>query len=253
MRIVHLSDLHMRYHLGGASGIPERRSRGVAALLRTATPTIRDLAPDLIVLSGDLLEFPRSDADSRHPFDPIPGARRDLVYLRRWLEELAVPHVVIPGNHDDMALVEEVFHPSGTRDLGGYRLVTFHDPEDADHVPHRTGRQRERFEQVLADPTSPPQIHLQHYLIWPPYRDGYPYAYADAEALAEQIVGSGNVRLVLSGHYHEGVPPLRLGDTWFAAAPAFCEPPYIFWAYDLAEDVLQHSAYHLAPKPGSHA
>jgi hypothetical protein len=122
-------------------------------------------------------------------------------------------------------------------------------------VPHRQGRERERFEQVLADPTSPPQIHLQHYLIWPPYRDGYPYAYADAEVLAEEIVGQrlgvGNVRLVLSGHYHEGVPPLRRGDTWFAAAPAFCEHPYSFWVYDLLEDALRHSVHCLAPERGA--
>ncbi|MBC7237723.1 MAG: metallophosphoesterase, partial [Chloroflexi bacterium] len=237
MRIVHLSDLHMRYHLAGESTIARRRSRSVAALLLAARDRVAALAPDLIVVTGDVLEYPSHLDETPDVHD---RGRQDLLLVKEWLDSLATRYCVLPGNHDHRGLVEEVFGPSTQFDLGGHRVITFHDEEDAHHVPHRLGRERRRFEAALADAASPLQIHVQHFLLWPPYRDEYPYAYEDAEELAEAIALSGQVRLALSGHYHEGIPPQRLGHTWFATAPAFCQDPHPFWAYDLQETGLEH-------------
>ena len=61
----------------------------------------------------------------------------------------------------------------------------------------------------------------------------YPHTYGDGEWMRDMIVGSGNVRLVLSGHYHRGVPLFRVKDTFFATVPSFCEAPHPFWIYEL--------------------
>jgi hypothetical protein len=116
-------------------------------------------------------------------------------------------------------------------------VLVFDDDQDADYVPHRRGESRERFVAALADADSLPQIHIQHYVVWPDIVEhNYPYTYADGDAMVEAIVGSGLVRLVLSGHYHAGIEPKQIGQTWFVTVPAFCESPYPVWFYDLDED-----------------
>ena len=58
MRIAHISDLHMRYHPPGTSALTSRQSRRVPELLMVALHSIRAQSPDLLVLSGDLLDYP---------------------------------------------------------------------------------------------------------------------------------------------------------------------------------------------------
>lgn len=70
-RIAHISDLHF-----GATDI-----NVVAGLLRELT----ELGPDLIVVSGDLTQRAR-----RHEFQAA----------REFLDELASPKLIVPGNHD---------------------------------------------------------------------------------------------------------------------------------------------------------
>lgn len=229
MRIVHFSDLHLRKHLPGSSSIRSRHSRRVPALLEAAVPRVNAIEPDLVVVSGDLLDFPLGErADPRF----IALGLADLGLIAEQITRLDSPVIVIPGNHDETSLCWRVLERVTDRSVAGYHVLVFHDGEDASHVPHRLGRERERFERVLSAPDSP-QIHVQHYVVWPRLDEGYPHTYADGEQLRQQIVDSGNVRLVVSGHYHLGVTPFRAGDTWFATVPAFCEAPYRLWIYDL--------------------
>jgi hypothetical protein len=69
--------------------------------------------------------------------------------------------------------------------------------------------------------------------------EGYPHSYGDAEWMLDEIVKSGRVRLVLSGHYHWGVRPFELGGVYFATAPAFAEAPHPFWLYEVGSDGVQ--------------
>ena len=69
--IVHLSDLHF-------GRVDER-------LLAPITETIRGIAPDLVVVSGDLTQRARSS---------------QFRQARRFLDGLPEPQVVVPGNHD---------------------------------------------------------------------------------------------------------------------------------------------------------
>jgi 3',5'-cyclic-AMP phosphodiesterase len=235
MRIVHLTDLHLRHNLPGTSSIPKRRSRVVLGLLERAVTRLPDLQPDLVAVTGDLLDYPLEyRADPR--FRSL--ARKDLIAMRQLLDQAACPVIVLPGNHDLEDLCRQVFAPDPECAIAGHRVLTFQDRQGQGYVPYRVGRERERFAAALEDDDPRPQVHLQHYVVWPRLNGNYPYSYADAEALQERITRSGRVRLVLQGHYHRGVEPLAVGDTWFAVTPALCEAPYRYWVYELADSGL---------------
>ena len=69
--LVHLSDLHF--------------GRVDQALLLPLTDLIQRLAPDLLVVSGDLTQRARA---------------QEFVAARAFLDTLLIPRVVVPGNHD---------------------------------------------------------------------------------------------------------------------------------------------------------
>jgi 3',5'-cyclic AMP phosphodiesterase CpdA len=244
MRIVHISDLHLRHHLPGTPENLVGHSRAMPQLFERALARIRQLAPDLLVLSGDLLECPfEAFADP----DLQALARQDLHLIAGLLAGVDVPIALVHGNHDHPALVAEVYgsYPDDFA-CGAYRVLAFADDEGPGHVPQRTGAARDRFLAALADTQSPPQIHVQHFVVWPERNEGYPYTYGDGAQLRDQIVASGNVRLVLSGHYHAGVPPLFDKGVTFATVPAFVVPPHPFWVYDLdASGEVHHRSYQL--------
>ncbi|HEY65770.1 MAG TPA: hypothetical protein G4O02_14490 [Caldilineae bacterium] len=249
MKIAHLSDLHLRHHLPGTSVLPQRLSRAVPGLLEQAVRRIREEQPDLLVVTGDLLDYPLDALD-----DPEMQARgeRDLHLIADILRTAGCPCIVVYGNHDHPELVRRVFAPLPTdRVLNDYRLLCFHDEEAADHFPERRGRELQRFIQALSDAESPPQIHIQHYLVWPERNEGYPHTYREAEELYDHIVKSGLVRLVLSGHYHRGILPFREGDTYFAIVPAFAESPHPYWIYQLdASDFHWHERIIMSTQGG---
>ncbi|WP_298212081.1 metallophosphoesterase [Ferrimicrobium sp.] len=84
-RIVHVSDLH--YELA-----PERLKPGVRQLLDQSVPILKETHPDLVVVTGDLTSYGCFD-------------RNQLVGVHRWLEELGLAYLAIPGNHDFSANV----------------------------------------------------------------------------------------------------------------------------------------------------
>lgn len=224
MRIVQISDLHLRHRLPGASGIEGRLSRAVPEKLDEAVSALRRDPPDLLALTGDIIDFPFDAWD-----DPamLKKGRADLEAVRERIERVGCPWVAFAGNHEPAALVRDVFGTQeADRIVAGHRVLVFEDQEGEGHVPRRTGSERDRFERALRDKASPPQVHLQHFVVWPERNEGYPHTYADGEAMRKAICASGVVRAVLSGHYHPGVPPTRIDGTTFAVAPAFCEAPH---------------------------
>ncbi|MCD6518911.1 MAG: metallophosphoesterase [Anaerolineae bacterium] len=236
MKIVHLSDLHFRFHLPGTSPIPRRKSRQVRDLLPRMLAQAASFSPDLGVLTGDLLDFPTIPSYSRQGSPLKELAHQDLNWLAQVLGESGYPWIVIPGNHDPQDLVESIWGKRGECVLGGYRFVCFYDREGEGHVPHRCGAEWVKFRQAL-EKKDLPQVHLQHFLICPEKNEGYPHTYAEALDLLRCIEEKGNlVRLVLCGHYHPGVKPFWKGRTLFSVVPAFCEEPHRYRTYLLEED-----------------
>jgi len=244
MKIAHITDLHLRHYLPGTAIITKRLSRRMPELFAQAVARISAESPDLAVLSGDLLDFPMCGLCEPQL---IEEGRRDLELIAEQLKTLRCPCVVIPGNHDAPRLVRDAFADTpGDFERAGFRVVTFDDSEVDNNVPQRLGAEREKFLAVTADARSLPQIHVQHYIVWPPRDEGYPHTYREHESMLATILESGRVRMVLSGHYHAGIEPVEKEGTLFAAAPAFCDPPHRWWIYDVAEDAFDWRECNLA-------
>lgn len=243
MRIVQLTDLHLRHHLPGTASVATRLSRAMPEHFAKALRHIRDLAPDLLVLSGDLTDYPLDLLD-----DPTTQAqgRKDLEVIAALLADLPFAVAAVHGNHDHPALFSEVFgHLPNDQVINGYRVLTFRDDEGENHVPVRVGTEQARFRAALDDPASPPQIHIQHYIVWPERNEEYPHTYGAGAQMREAMIASGNVRLVLSGHLHRGVPLFFDKGVWFATARAFTEAPHPYYLYEITNGEVTSRTYTL--------
>jgi predicted MPP superfamily phosphohydrolase len=243
MRIAHISDPHLRHHLPGTASIPTRLSRAMPERFAAALEQIRALNPDLLVISGDLIDYPLDALD-----DPTAQeqGRKDYALIAGLLADLPFAIVIVRGNHDHPNLFAELFGEVATEQVvQGYRVLAFNDDEGAHFVPERVGQESARFRTALADTASLPQIHIQHYVVWPERNDDYPHTYGRGAEMRDAIIASGNVLLVLCGHYHVGVPLFLDKGVWFATARAFAEAPHPFYLYDLDEEGVTSRAFTL--------
>ncbi|MEE2656988.1 MAG: metallophosphoesterase [Candidatus Latescibacterota bacterium] len=233
MRIVHISDFHLRHHLPGTSEVPSRCSRKMPHMLEGVVQWIGSMEDvDLIAVTGDLVDYPFKQMD-----DPaiLEQGRQDLRLLAQLLERLPVTTAIVYGNHDHPGLFRDVFCVPPSQHVGGARVVSFFDEEGEQSVPERVGKQRRNFDELLGDGDALPVIHLQHYLTAPVRDDGWPHTYRDGEIMCDQLISDSRYHLVLQGHYHPGITPFCAGGrAWFSTVPAFCEPPHVFRVYDLA-------------------
>ncbi len=244
MKIAHLSDFHLRHHLPGHSLLARRRSRLMPALLRLALGKIASHRPDILAVTGDLVDFPFYAMD-----DPgaIAQGRRDLQLIRAILDQAPCPVAYLYGNHDHPASFLEVFADQALdRTVGDYRLLTLLDDEIRDNTAERRGDSRALFAAALADGDPRSQIHLQHYMVFPERDQGYPHNYREATALHEASAASGKVHLCLSGHYHHGAELQRRDGVYYATARAFCEAPHPYHLYELAGATISAQEYHVA-------
>lgn len=220
-------------------------------ILRRTLERIVEQRPDLVVVTGDLLDVPDdwlTDPEAV-PAEAFDQAAEDYRLILDRLEQTGLTWCAIAGNHDWEHPFRRVFgsRPEELR-LGGYRFVLFDDHEGEGHLPQRRGLSRERMEACLADADDSPQVHVQHYVIWPVLESSqliWPYNYADSEQLAERVAGSGRVRLSLSGHFHDGTAMTHLGETAFSVAPALARPPYAWRVYELDGDDVRMREYAL--------
>jgi hypothetical protein len=216
-------------------------------LIDLAISEIRQQSPDVLAVTGDLVDTPFYGMDDSASQE---RARKDQMLLREIIDPVGCPVLYLFGNHDHPKVFQDVFadqNPDVT--IGGYRFLSFYDEEVTDNCAERIGEQRKRFESVLADGDPTPQIHLQHYMIWPENNRGYPHSYRKAAEMKSQIVSSGKVRLSLSGHFHGGVDAFEEDGTWFATTRAFCEHPHPFRFYELDGNNVQQSEHTLGPRP----
>lgn len=242
MRIAHLSDFHFRHRVGHETQNEPQRNGDLRRRMETAMVRVNAQQPDLLVLSGDLIDYPLDALDDP---DTLALGLADYRFLRELLSTVHCPIAAVPGNHDHPALFDDI---SG--DLGpdfpcaGHRVLCFFDAEDETHLPHRQGLDRERMHGALTDSDPAPQIHIQHFLLWPHLQEDYPYNYPDHAELRRALTESGKARLSLSGHYHLGFAPVCVEGVTYAGVPAFCEPPHPLWLYELSADGVQLTEIH---------
>ena len=249
MRIAHISDFHLRYHLPGESLVEKRRSRQMPDLLRLAVPQINALQPDLLAVTGDLVDYPLDALDDP---DAIAKGDEDLLLIREIIDGANCPVAYLYGNHDHPARYRVLFaDQQPDRTIGDYRLLTFLDDEVHASQAQRLDDARQLFNTALSDADHRPQIHLQHYMIFPERNEGYPHNYREATDLQQAIAASGKVRLCLSGHCHQGADLQQQDGIYYATARAFCESPHPFRIYDLEGEEAKQSEYYVeAPSEG---
>ncbi|HIL08907.1 MAG TPA: hypothetical protein EYG11_09425 [Candidatus Latescibacteria bacterium] len=246
VRIAHLSDFHLRHHLAGTSLVAQRQSRQMPALLHQAIAQISALQPDLLAITGDLVDYPLDALDDSAT---IAKGEQDLLLIRKIIEQAACPVAYLYGNHDHPARYRVLFADQDPdRTISDYRLLTFLDDEVRDNTAERLGASRQLFDTALADADPRPQIHLQHYMIFPEHNEGYPHSYREAADLQAAIATSCKVRLSLSGHFHQGADLQSQDGTCYATARAFCEAPHPYRIYDIGDTSVKQREYYVQPR-----
>jgi len=179
--IAHLSDLH----LGSQYFVPN--------LLDRTLVEVNDLAPDVVVVTGDLTHM---------------GYRHECREAREYLDRLACPDVlVVPGNHDSRnvgyAHFERLFatRQAMVRKPGVTILGVDSTEPDLDYG--RIGRHRYQWirEAFMERPEDVKIFMLHHHLLPIPGTGRERNIVNDAGDVLEVLVECG-VDLVLSGHKH---------------------------------------------------
>jgi 3',5'-cyclic AMP phosphodiesterase CpdA len=198
MRILHLSDFHLR-----GDGALSFRKVDTAYWLHVAVEHLRSLPwkPDALVLTGDL-------ADS--------GDERAYVLLRDALSRLDMPIYLLPGNHDRRDRMRAILGPwcasdetfphrlCQTVEGGPVRLVLLDSIEPGSHSGHCPDAMADWLHrQLQRKPQTPALVFLHH----PPFLTGMgamDEPFDNAQALAAVLQQAPWARLCC-GHMHRPI------------------------------------------------
>ena len=174
--LAQLSDPHMRLP-------PEDEGSGEALAAAVRSVLALDPLPEAVIVTGDL-------ADGAQP------AEYDRV--RELLEPLPMPVHVLPGNHDDSAVVEAdyVVRVGELRLIGCDSTIPGHDDGelDLDWLAARLAEDRE----------TPTIVAMHHAPILTGIGGLDAIGLRNREALAALLERSPQVRRVIAGHVHRG-------------------------------------------------
>jgi len=158
--------------------------------------------PDLLVITGDLVDF-------GHPLE--------YAHLRRLLQPLAMPYVLVPGNHDDRAALRAAFFDHHYLPTDGFLHYAIDDRYalrivGLDTVVPGEGRgelcqARLRWiSQTLAARPQTPTLVLMHH---PPFMCGIEHmeriGLTGIDAFADILRQHPQVQAVLCGHLHRNI------------------------------------------------
>jgi 3',5'-cyclic AMP phosphodiesterase CpdA len=189
--IAQISDLHFGRHS--------------AAAAEDLLASLRETEPDLVVLSGDLTQRAR---------------RSQFIVARKFLDRIAQPKLVVPGNHDIPLynLFQRFFNPFAkyrryisplTGDLFSNAEIAVLGLNTARRFTHKSGRvSNEQIAQVRRTFSQvPPGIFkvlaTHHPLGYP--NDERPRELAGRSALALDAIAAVGVHLLMSGHHHRAL------------------------------------------------
>jgi Icc protein len=169
-------------------------------------------SPDLVVATGDIVQD-----ESRAGYERF----RDV--MRRF----GVPIICVPGNHDDPALMAEIFHRApfslcGEVRIGPWSIIaisTFLVGEDAGGL----GKARlESLDSALREHSGQHVLVCMHHHPLPMgsrWLDGV--ALRDASEFLKVLDQHDNVRAVVCGHVHQQSHQIR-NNVHFLSAPSTC-------------------------------
>jgi len=223
-------------HFGeDAAGSRRRCSIGDVLLERAVRRTNALIRPDVVLVLGDLVD----DSDAA---DVAPR----LQALKRSLDRLEAPYLVIPGNHDPAPerFYDVLPRPGGIEDIAGVRFLAFVDREQPGYNATRSDADLERIRAARAGHDGP-IVALQHVCLHPPGRDLTPYNYTNADSIVAALKEAGVVCSV-SGHHHPGAEDYEEGGVTFVTAPGLCEAPFFVLEITLDGDRVETRRHALA-------
>lgn len=175
-----------------------------------------DPAPDLVLLSGDLVD---------------EGSACEYAMLRTLRAALRAPFLVIPGNHDDSeafrsTFADHAYLPSSgplnyvAAEYGPVRIVAVDVTVPGSHHGTVTEEGAHWLDSVLAaDPSRPTLIKMHQ----PPFESGMPYLDAylcrDGGRLAKVVARYPAVERIVCGHVHRFMT-MRFAGTTLCTAPS---------------------------------
>ena len=199
IRIAQITDCHL-------PADPKQAYRGIDPYknLKTLLQKVKPLNPDLLLASGDLSE---------------DGSQASYLALRKLFGQIAVPVLALPGNHDDAALLAQVFPGSpvdtvSATDHGCWKIIRLNTCLPG--KPH--GRISEaslaELKNLLGQDASRPRllaIHHQPLVVGSPWIDKY--RLFGPEAFLQVIDQHPDIKAVIWGHVHQAFEVDRNGTT----------------------------------------
>jgi len=223
-KVVILTDLH--FSKSANQAIPDRKNEFADVfLLRAVHRLNRYIKPDLVFIGGDLINEP--DSEERLEL---------LAELKKTIDLIEAPTIVIKGNHDpNKDVFESVMGKQADHlDINGLRFVAFDDPEEPGYNASRTDSELERMIQ-LGSEFDGPLVSLQHVPLFPIKTELCPYNYTNADEIVK-IMHETNYVLALSGHYHEGFELLDHEGIAYITGRALCEKPFGYAIIKISSD-----------------
>jgi 3',5'-cyclic AMP phosphodiesterase CpdA len=214
MLIAQISDLHVRRAGELSCGVVDTN-----ALLERCVAKINSLdpRPDVVLATGDLVDSWEAEAEYR--------------MLRRFLQKLAMPFFLIPGNHDGRRTLRTVFHDHEhlrqnekfiQYAIADYpvRMIFLDTLDEGNDAGLMDAPRLAWLEDQLDRARSRPTIVVMHH---PPFATGIQcmdkIGCRGAEPLARIIRRHANVERVLCGHLHRAVQT-RWAGTLACSAPS---------------------------------
>lgn len=212
--IAQLSDIHLRPRGRLYKDVTDSNQQFRAAIHHLQTI---DRRPDLVVITGDLVDEGHAD---------------EYASVLELLKELAMPCLVMPGNHDDRerlravmaelrssadspaSAVGSLLPPPGALlpapaplhyvvETFPVRIVAFDACVPGRHHGQASENDLAWLERALTADRTKPTLLLMHH---PPFVSGIPYLdqyrYFGEAALAELVRAAPNIEAVLCGHVH---------------------------------------------------
>jgi 3',5'-cyclic AMP phosphodiesterase CpdA len=213
MLIAQLSDPHLRPRGHRYHDIVDSNAMFLAAIQHL---TCLDPQPDLIILSGDIVDT---------------GIAAEYAMAAEMLALIKQPILMIPGNHDDRENFRVCFgHHSfiagegplhlAVGDLGALRILGLDITVPGAHHGDMDDAACLWLEERLAEEPSRPTIIVMHQ---PPFASGIPFIDAFAcrqgARLADIVARYPAVERILCGHIHRFMQ-LRFGGTMLVTAPS---------------------------------
>jgi len=178
------------------------------------------IKPDVVFLAGDILD------------NPI-GTKALYKKIKKILEGLESPYVIIPGNHDSHVDFYEVFgkYPDYV-DINGFRIIPFDDPELPGFNAVRTDKDLARLQKNISE-FDGPIISLQHVPLIESDKNPCREHFTNADEIIEMI-RNRNGGITIAGHAHPGVDEVIDNDGVYSiVVPAFCETPFKYMIIDV--------------------